>query len=73
MNRYDENETRWGAYNVLTGFATHQTRARQGSNVFSAGYKQIETVTDDFYHYYPSAEERNNDLKSLVETGMIPF
>jgi len=49
MNEYNENETMWGAYNVLTAISTHKTKARNGSNIFSNGYKTINKLENDFY------------------------
>lgn len=52
MNEYNESETLWGAFNVLTAISTHHTRARKGSNIFSAGYNNIKKITDWFYEEY---------------------
>lgn len=51
MNRFGENETKWGAYNVITAIATHYTASRDKkvSNVFSSAYKTIGKVAGDFY------------------------
>jgi len=53
MNKYKENETKWGAYNVLTAIATHHTNSRNKnvSNVFSNGYREMQRVTRDFWNY----------------------
>lgn len=56
MNQFGENETKWGAYNVLTAIATHHTKARNGSNIFSQGYKRMERVAQDFFSYDPTDE-----------------
>lgn len=53
-------ETKWGAFNVLTWLATHETKARNGSNLFSNRYKNISRLAGDFY----SGEES----KALVLT-----
>lgn len=45
--------TIWGAFNVLTYFATHETKARKGSNVFSNGYGHISRLIDNFYENNP--------------------
>jgi len=42
-------ETKWGAFNVLTYLATHVTKARKGSNVFSARYNTMNRLAGDFY------------------------
>jgi len=42
-------ETKWGAFNVLTWLATHETNARKGSNVFSAKYNNINRLANEFY------------------------
>lgn len=52
MNQYNESETLWGAYNVLTAISTHHTKARNGSNIFSAGFNNIKKVTNKFYEEY---------------------
>lgn len=49
MNRFNENETMWGTYNVLTAISTHKTKARKGSNIFSNRYKTINKLETDFY------------------------
>ena len=50
MNKYKESdETKWHAFNVLTEIGTHNTKARNGSNVFSNGFKTMEKVAYDFY------------------------
>lgn len=41
--------TKWGAFNVLTWLATHETKARKGSNLFSNRYKNITRLAGDFY------------------------
>lgn len=53
MNKYNENETKWGAYNVLTAIATHYTNSRNNSvsNIFSNGYREMQRVTRDFWNY----------------------
>jgi len=51
MNQEKLNENKWGAFNVLTYLATHDTKARKGSNVFSARHKNINRVAADLYLY----------------------
>jgi hypothetical protein len=46
-------DTKWGAYNVLTYLATHKTKARKGSNVFSNGYGNLVRLTNHFYMENP--------------------
>lgn len=53
MDRFNEEETRWGAYNVLTAIATHYTEAQKGSHLFSNGYKRIERLVDEFMEFSP--------------------
>ena len=49
MNRYNEAETVWGSYNVLTAIATHETATKSSkSNLFTHGYKRMERLTEDF-------------------------
>ncbi len=45
--------TKWGAFNVLTFLATHETKARKGSNVFSNGYGNLVRLTNEFYMSNP--------------------
>ncbi len=47
-NRFNQDETKWGAYNVFTAIATHYTQARGGSHVFSEAYKRAEKLALDF-------------------------
>lgn len=42
-------ETKWGAFNVLTWLATHKTKARNGSNLFSNRYQNMNRLAGDFY------------------------
>jgi len=42
-------ETKWGAFNVLTWIATHETKARNGSNLFSNRYQNVSRLAGDFY------------------------
>lgn len=53
MNEFGEDETRWGAFNVLTAIATHHTKARKGSNLFSQGHRRMERLSEDFYSFNP--------------------
>ena len=41
--------TKWGAFNVLTWLATHETKARNGSNLFSNRYQNMNRLAGDFY------------------------
>ena len=45
------NENKWGSFNVLTYIATHETKARKGSNVFSNRYNNINKLAGDFYNW----------------------
>jgi len=53
MNKFNEEETKWGAYNVLTAIATHHTQSRNKNvaNDFSNGFRVMNRVTRDFYEY----------------------
>jgi hypothetical protein len=51
MNREKLNETKYGAYNVLTFLSSHETKARTGSNVFSSRYTTINRMAADMYGY----------------------
>lgn len=44
-------ENKWGSFNVLTYLATHETKARKGSNVFSNRYNNINKLAGDFYSW----------------------
>jgi len=44
-------ENKWGAFNVLTYISTHETKARKGSNLFSARHNTIDRLAGDFYDY----------------------
>jgi hypothetical protein len=57
LNQYNDDETKWGAFNVLTAIATHQTEARGGgSGIFSQGYKRMERLAQDFYAFDANSE-----------------
>ena len=51
MNKYNEEETKWGAYNVLTAIASHHTASRGGkvAHDFSNAFRTMTRVTKDFY------------------------
>ncbi len=49
LNRYNDDATEWGAYNILTNLASHHTKAREGSHIFSAAYRRMEHLTTDFF------------------------
>lgn len=51
MNDQKLNENKYGAYNVLTFLATHETKARNGSNVFSSRFNTINRMAGDLYGY----------------------
>jgi len=67
MNKWNEDETRWGVYNVLTAYATHETKARGGSNIFSAGYQQVEAVVSNFLDWNPTAEQYEEAKEKAIE------
>lgn len=48
------DETAWGAFNVLTWLATHHTKARKGSNLFSNRYGTMNRLAEDFYTQMPA-------------------
>jgi len=49
-NQYnDGDETVWSQLNVLTAVQTHHTKAHNGSNVFSAGHKNIQRLIENFH------------------------
>ena len=67
MNKYQEEETKWGNYNVLTAIATHHTKARQGSNIFSNAYKRMSKLAGEFFDWKPTAEKADGtDGKILI-------
>lgn len=45
----------WGAFNVLTHIATHETKARNGSNVFGRRYGTVNRLAADLYNYKEAA------------------
>ena len=44
-------ENMWGGFNIITYIATHETKARKGSNVFSNRYNNINRLAGDFYEW----------------------
>ena len=56
LNQYGDDETKWGAFNVLTAVATHNTTARKGSHIFGTAFKRMEKLAADFYSYEPGNE-----------------
>jgi len=49
MNKYNEKENIWGAYNVLTEIGTHRTSTKAtNSHLFTQGYKRMERLAEDF-------------------------
>jgi hypothetical protein len=58
LNEQKLDDTKYGAFNVLTYISTHETKARKGSNLFSARHKNINRAASDLYTY---------DGTSLVE------
>jgi len=51
MIEHKLNENKWGAFNVLTALATHGTKARKGSNLFSNRYNTVSRLAGDFYNW----------------------
>ena len=49
MNDQKLEENKWGAFNVLTYLSSHETKAKKGSNVFSARYNNINRAAADLY------------------------
>ena len=48
-NQYNDHEdTKWSHLNVLTAIQTHHTKAHNGSNMFSAGYRNMQSVINEF-------------------------
>ena len=48
-NKYnDHQDTKWSHLNVLTAIQTHHTKAHKGSNLFSAGYRNTQTLINRF-------------------------
>jgi len=44
--------TKYGAYNVLTYYLTHETKARgEASHIFSNSYRNVSRLTADFYEW----------------------
>ena len=51
LNKEKLEDNKWGAFNVLTYLSSHETKARKGSAVFSAGYKNINRAAADLYTF----------------------
>jgi len=51
LNSEGLDATKYGAFNVLTFLATHETKARNGSNLFSNAFKNINRMAADLYEY----------------------
>ena len=51
IEKYKEDETKWGAYNVLTAIATHHTSSRNKkvANEFSNGHRVMTRMAKNFY------------------------
>lgn len=48
-NKYGNHHTKWNAFNVITYLCSHETKARQGSNVFSNRHRLLDKLAEDFY------------------------
>ena len=48
MNKYNEPNTLWGSYNVLTAIGEHHTESKKFSHIFGYKYKTIEKLTTEF-------------------------
>ena len=46
---YNEQPTKWAAFNALTYAATHKTKARKGSSLFSNRHNFLTKVSNRFY------------------------
>lgn len=59
MNKYKEEETLWGAYNVLTAIATHHSESRDDNvaKEFSNSYRVMSRVTKDFWKTYENVKD----------------
>ncbi len=44
----DHRDTKWSNLNVLTAYQTHYTKAHNGSNLFSAGYRKLDSLIERF-------------------------
>ena len=44
----DHEDTVWTHLNVLTAVQTHHTKAHNGSNIFSAGHRNVQSLIDRF-------------------------
>jgi hypothetical protein len=49
LNTQRLDNTVWGSFNVLTYLATHKTKARKGSNLFSNRHNTMNRLAADFY------------------------
>jgi len=52
MNEYGDEETKWGAFNVLTGITSHHIKTRKvnASPLFTAAYDRMEKLLYSFYN-----------------------
>jgi hypothetical protein len=51
ITKYGLTETMWGAFNVITDYLTHYTKASKGSPIFSNAVKQLTRLASDFYSF----------------------
>jgi hypothetical protein len=56
LNKYNDEETLWGAFNVLTAITSHDIKARKGSHLFSQGYTRMRNVIETFYDKFNSKQ-----------------
>lgn len=52
MNHFREEETVFGALNVLTALGTHETKALSGSYLYGNSYALINRLAQDFYRLH---------------------
>ena len=55
LNDQKLDDTKYGAFNVLTYLSTHETKARKGSNLFSARHGHINRAASDLYTFNESS------------------
>jgi hypothetical protein len=54
ITKYGMKETVWGAFNVITDYMTHYTKATNGSNMFSNAVRQLVKLATEFYGFEES-------------------
>lgn len=51
MYHFNNNRSRWSAFNVLSSVADNVSSRGESSNIFTAGYNRMERLAVDFFEY----------------------